>query len=123
MNRSLCAAALALFCLAGCKSPDVSKADLAAAKDAVKSGLEAWKKGEAPKQLAAMEFHDDDWKAGAKLVEYEIVKVYGQPDGLARCSVKLVVQPRQRGKQPVRKEATYHVVLRPKVIVAGDPMA
>jgi hypothetical protein len=70
-----------------------------------------------------MEFHDDDWKAGAKLVEYEIVKVYGMPDGLARCSVKLVIQPRQRGKELVRKEATYHVVLRPKVVVAGDPMA
>ena len=123
MNRLLCAATLALLCLAGCSSSGVSKADLAAAKDAVSSGLEAWKKGETPKQLTALEFHDDDWRAGAKLVEYEIVKVYGSPDGLARCSVKLVVQPRKGGKGPVRKEATYHVTLRPKVVVSVDPMA
>jgi hypothetical protein len=130
VNRLLCAAALTLACLAGCSPSPVSKADLTAAEAAVKSGLEAWKKGEKPKQLESsptpMQFTDEDWQGGAKLVGYQIVKVYGQSDGIARCAVKLELEVRQRGKAglvPTVKEATYHVVLRPKVVVARDPMA
>jgi hypothetical protein len=65
-----------------------------------------------------VEFHDDDWLAGARLVAFEMLKTHAQPDG-ARCSVALTVQAGKGAAQ--RKEVAYHVKMEPRVLIARDP--
>jgi hypothetical protein len=96
--------------------------DLPGAEAAVRTALDAWKRGEPVAALRGLpspiEFQDDDWQAGASLIEFDVIKTFAEPDG-ARCSVVLTVK-RPQG-QPERKEATYHVKTEPKLVIARDP--
>jgi hypothetical protein len=119
----LCVAPLAAWLsLTGC-SDTKSQEELALAESLVHKALQTWTEGEDAQSLTtqapAIEFHDDDWRAGAKLVAFEMVTTYRETDGQARCAVKLNLQ---RGREePVQQAVTYQVNLEPKVVIARDP--
>ena len=113
-----------LLCSAGCGDREAEqKMDFA--NSTVKSALEFWQQGGKPEELMTgenpVEFHDDDWDVGAKLIEFEIRQTYMDRDGTARCAVTLKVQ---RGKKaPVDVRCAYQILTVPKVMVGRDPMA
>lgn len=116
-------ALLTLFLLSGCGG--VSQKELDFASETVQTALETWKKGEKSDSLksrsAPIDFHDDDWKKGAKLVSYEMKQTYDPRDGSSpRCAVVLTMELRGRR---VQREVTYEVHTKPKVLVARDPMS
>jgi hypothetical protein len=113
-----------LLFIAGCSSDD-KQAKLDFAAQTVRDCLEVWKQGGMPAELRArdvpVEFHDDDWDASAKLLNYEIQESFVDNDGSARCVVKLKVQ---RGSaSPVDVRCAYQIISEPKIIVGRDPMS
>jgi len=125
--RFVCAlAVLGALMVTGCGPSEVQQ-KLDFAQQTVKESLEAWKGGGSPEDLKSsdspVEFYDDDWLAGAKLIDFEIGKVFLEPsDQTARCSVILTVQRRKK-KASVKVGCTYQVVAEPAVVVARDPMS
>jgi hypothetical protein len=105
--------------LAGCHSAPANDPELASVYEVLKTGLEAWKNGGTPASLESganpVQFRDDDWQAGAKLLEYRILKVGGEEDGETVCTVHLKVEV--RGKA-VNRNLNYRVTLTPKRAVA-----
>lgn len=101
--------------LAGCGSPSASNSELAGAHEVLKAGLEAWKDGRTPASLGSgadpVKFSDSDWQAGAKLLDYRIVKVGGEEEGETVCTVYQKVEV--RGKA-VDRTLNYRVTLTPK---------
>jgi hypothetical protein len=114
---------VALAALAGCQSKQVANnPEVASAQEVVKAGLEAWKNGSTPASLEsgadAVQFRDEDWQAGAKLLEYRILKLGGEEEGETVCAVLLKLQV--RGKA-VDRSVNYRVTLTPKRTVARYP--
>ena len=71
-----------LVTLVGCGGPPppLPTATLDKASDSLRASLDAWKKGdsfESWKKRSPVAFTDQDWQAGAKLLEYEIKRVEG----------------------------------------------
>jgi hypothetical protein len=114
----------AALTLSGCGNPELEQ-ELDFAQASVESALAAWKRGEPAESLKALpqpiEFHDDDWRQGARLMDYQIVQVYRDPDGSPRCAVRLTVQRGER--EPEQVEEIYQIVTKPNVIIARDPMS
>ena len=105
--------------LAGCSNtPPVNNPEIATAHEVLKTGLDAWKDGKSPASLESganpVQFRDPDWQAGAKLLEYRIVKV-GEEEGETVCTVHLNVEVRGKAGE---KSANYRVTLTPKRTVA-----
>jgi hypothetical protein len=100
-----------------------SKQELQLLEESVTAALEAWKRGERADALKSrtppIEFYDDDWQRSARLVDYQVVKLYPETDGSARCAVSLTVQ--RRGRQPVQVQATYQMSHKPHLVIARDP--
>ncbi len=96
--------------------------NLAAARTALQTALDSWKNGEAAEALQsrnpAIAFTDDDYRAGHKLVSYEIAEVRSAPE-VVHCSASLSVQDR-RGRTHSRK-VVYAVALKNPVVIARDP--
>lgn len=118
------ATALLLLAVSGCgDSAQQKKLDLA--QQSVTTALETWSRGERSTALQTasppIEFHDDDWNLGAKLIEHRITKTYIDTDGQPRCAVELKVQ--HNGKEPLEVRATYQVLVEPKIVVGRDPMS
>jgi hypothetical protein len=115
-------ACLAALAGSGCGA-SVSQQELDQARDAVQSGLEAWKKGEPPSRLKALtppvEFSDDSWARGEKLLDFRLNNAEGKPGTPLRCTVSLTLQDR-RGKT-LEKEVVYEVKLGNPRVVARDP--
>lgn len=109
--------------LVGCdSSAPVHNAQIASELDVLREGLESWKGGGTPASLEAsansIQFVDPDWKAGAKLVEYRIVKLAGEEDGETVCNVTLKLDV--KGKQTDR-QVVYRVTSNPKWSVSRYP--
>ena len=116
---------LAIGCtLAGCGDGELQQ-ELEVAKESVQAALDAWKRGESVAALKAratpIEFHDDDWKRAARLIDYEIGPVYRETDGAPRCAATLTVQ--HRGRKALPAKVTYQVNLKPKIVIARDPFS
>lgn len=110
--------------LVGC-GDQVGKAKMEAAEKMVRQGLEKWKAGADIKSTRSMdvpiEFYDDDWEASAKLINFEILNVFMESDGTARCSVSLKVQ--YEDQEPKDVQCAYQIVDDPKIKIARDPMS
>jgi hypothetical protein len=109
--------------LAGC-GDSVPKEELDRARDAVQSGLTAWKQGEKIAKLKTasppVEFTDDNWHPGQfKLLDFEIKKTEGKPGTPLRCTVFLSMQDR-KGKK-IEKDVVYEVRPGSPTVVARDP--
>ena len=112
---------VALAALAvGCGSE--SQQDLDLVRDSVVAGLESWKNAERVDALKSrsppIEFHDDDWKRGARLIGYEVTKTYRDTDGAPRCAVTLNIL--SRGKSKTIK-ITYQANIATNIVIARDP--
>jgi hypothetical protein len=121
--RHLWPALVALATLAaGCGSESQQNLDLV--RDSVVAALETWKKAERVDSLKSrsppIEFHDDDWQRGARLLDYELTKTYCDTDGAARCAVTLSVL--RRGK-PDTVKVTYQANTSTKIVIARDPFS
>jgi hypothetical protein len=121
----VCFFCVVLAGLVGCRGGGSAPADheeVASAHEMVKAGLEAWKDGKTPASLESgknpVQFRDDDWRAGAKLLEYRIVKLGGEEEGEAVCTVHLKMEV--RGKA-VSRNVDYRVTLTPKRTVSRYP--
>jgi hypothetical protein len=129
MTASSCAAkpwrgllALALLAFAGCGYP---QGRLNEARALLVEGLEAWKAGARPESLTgssqAIEFEDEHWSRGVRLVSYEVLRVYfHKPEQMIRCEAQLTLSPRggaERVERPV-----YNVVLGSPVRIFSNPM-
>jgi hypothetical protein len=115
---------LALVALAGCGSGAPQPAQPDAARAALQSALEAWKRGDPPEALGKAEppiqVSDWRWRSGAKLVRFEIAERDRAIGADLRCPVQLWIDL-GRGKT-TREMAEYNVGTQPTLTVArsGD---
>jgi hypothetical protein len=115
---------LALAALSGCGSGAAQPADPDAARAALLSALDAWKKGEPPESLGSaqppIQVSDWRWRSGAKLVRYEIAQRDRAVGADLRCPVELWIDA-GRGKTS-RELAEYNVSTHPALTVSrsGD---
>ncbi|MFM2096549.1 MAG: hypothetical protein RIS70_3673 [Planctomycetota bacterium] len=123
-------AALLIATMAGCgKSDDAQK--MATAKESTEAAMNAWKQEQPPPTTPAIvvnvgstpvEFFDEDRQAGAKLIEYQLLAIYIDPDQTARCSVELNLQRTNGVAEKIN--VTYQVVSKEqKVVIARDPFS
>lgn len=125
-----CLAALATMLLPGCSNPSLAHAvDAPQARDALKTALDGWKKGETPESLAnsspPMIVQDMEWASGAKLIDYELVGDGKALDANLSIQVKLTVSGGAASKTPAKpteKKVWYMVGTSPKVTVFRDMM-
>ncbi len=114
---------VSLLCGCGRGGPATqSQEDLDKVKGHVKTALDAWKAGGSADKLKSLspsiEIVDHEWKAGAKLHQYDIQKVEGNQKENARCWVKLTVVA--KGKTADR-EVVYDVSVADKIVIGRDP--
>src|SRR5688572_7855521 len=89
-----------LLAVCGCASgPNLEKAE-----ESVKVALEKWKEGGSPKQLLSQDIDiaDPDWKAGYRLLDYQMKSTTAQPQQGPRVVVVLKLQ--DSGGKKVSKE-------------------
>jgi hypothetical protein len=123
----------AALLLPGCSNPSVAHAvDPPQARDALKTALDEWKKGESVESLASAStpiiVQDFDWMSGAKLVEYELVDEGKAVDANLSIQVKLTLSGgSQAGKaagkaagKTIQKKVWYLVTTSPKLTVFRD---
>jgi hypothetical protein len=94
-----------LSLIVGCGGgPDLDKS-----KTVVTTALDKWKAGATPADLSGdgITITDPDWRAGAKLLAYELKDASGQPQQGPRVVVTLNVQDRAGKKH--NKEVAYEV--------------
>jgi hypothetical protein len=105
-----------LFFLSGCGP----KEDLNKAKSSVETALNHWKSGEPADKLASqgIEMFDEDWKAGAKLLDYSIKNSASMPQQGPRVVVTLNLQ-RRNGKK-ADTEVAYEVLMKDKIKIGRD---
>jgi hypothetical protein len=114
----------ALAVLGGCGSGATPPADPDAARAALQSALDAWKRGDPPESLGnaqpPIQVSDWRWRSGAKLVRYEIEQRDRPVGADLRCPVQLWIE-NSRGK-PAREVAEYNVSTHPALTVSrsGD---
>jgi hypothetical protein len=98
------------------------KADLDRADKAVRAALDVWKSGGTPQQLTdpAIDIAEPDWKAGYRLLDYQLKNASAQPQQGPRVVVVLHLQSRA-GKK-VSKEVAYEVIFKDpnKVSIGRD---
>jgi hypothetical protein len=119
--RTLLPAAL-LACVAGCgRGSPPQPADPDRARAALRLALDAWQQGQAPRSLQGREppvrVIDREWRAGYKLVRYELA-ADGPLGADLRCQVRLLLR-NGRG-QAVRKKAVYSVGTSPALTVVRE---
>jgi hypothetical protein len=125
MNRTLLGALLALLWLAGCGPGGgaPTPADPALARQTLAAALDAWKAGEphdAPaKRPEPIRVADEDWLAGARLVDFQI----GDPEPLSGPRLRLPATLKlkdPRGKA-VERRVVYLVALEPgRMVIRQD---
>ena len=123
-----CLAVLATLLLPGCGDPSRAHAvNELTARDALKTALDGWKKGETPSSFAAasppMIVQDFEWESGAKLVDYELVDDGKAYDANLRVQVKLKLTggaAKSTAGKDTEKTVWYLVGTSPKVTVFRD---
>jgi hypothetical protein len=88
------------------------KAEHGRAEEVVKTSLDAWKGGEKPQQLTdrAIDIAEPDWKAGYRLLDYQVKTASAQPQQGPRVVVVLTLQNRAGKKS--NKEVAYEVIFK-----------
>ena len=120
---------LATLFLPGCGDPSRAHAvNELTARDALKTALDGWKKGETPTSFATasppMIVQDFEWESGAKLLDYQLVDDGKAYDANLRVQVKLKLAE-GKGKaaaagEDSEKTVWYLVGTSPKVTVFRD---
>jgi hypothetical protein len=112
-------AAFAAVAVAGCGD---SNQDLDVAEQSVRAGLDAWQRGELPETLkqreTPIEFHDDDWQSGARLIDFTVENSYRDSAGGPRCTVQLTIELDGRSET---KSVVYEAKVGSTVVVTRDP--
>ena len=92
------------------------------ARDALKTVLESWKKGDAVDMLKTASppivVQDFDWSGGSKLIAYEVTSEGKYDDANLRIPVTLTLQP-PKGKEK-KKKVSYVVGTSPSLTVFRD---
>ena len=109
--------------LAGCSSSQrAAPVDPERAREALKTTLDGWKKGDAPDALKgaspSIVAQDMDWLAGAKLVEFQVTGDGKSVEANLYVPVNLTLKM-TNGKQ-VKKKVTYIVGTSPYLTVFRD---
>src|SRR5262245_41608174 len=88
------------------------KAELGRAEEVVKTSLEAWKGGENPQRLTdrAIDIAEPDWKAGYRLLDFQLKNASSQPQQGPRVVVVLTLQ--NRAGKKMNKEVAYEVIFK-----------
>ncbi|HEY2155947.1 MAG TPA: hypothetical protein VGH33_09980 [Isosphaeraceae bacterium] len=113
-------AALTVALVAGCSgSGGAGPVDAPRAREALKTALDGWKRGDVPASFAtaspAMTVQDMDWQAGAKLVAYQVADD-GKDFGL-NLHVPVMLTLRTPQGKDVKKSVNYVVGTTPIVTV------
>jgi hypothetical protein len=114
---------MALVVLAGC-GPSAAKLD--EAKGYVQQALDVWQRGGKADELSSrtppIEFHEAMWKAGEKLISYDIGAVRHIPkENVVRCETRLTVRGR-KGRDRTESVMFDVVSLAPTVKIVNNPM-
>jgi hypothetical protein len=120
LRCSLLLLAIAVTLLGGCLgSPRAAPVDPDRAREALKSALDVWKKGDTPAALKdstpAITAQDLDWLGGAKLVDYEVTGAGKSMEANLYVPVTLTLTM-PKGKE-VKKKVTYVVGTSPYLTV------
>jgi hypothetical protein len=122
-------AVLATLLLPGCSDPSRAHAvHEPTARDALKTALDGWKKGETPSSFATasapMIVQDFEWESGARLLDYQLVNDGKAYDANLRVQVKLKLADGAgkgaAGGKSSEKTVWYLVGTSPKVTVFRD---
>lgn len=115
---------LGLASVAGCGGISAAKVD--EAKGHVRKGLEAWKAGGKPDDLKtsspAVEFNEQLWIAGEKLVNFELTGTARYVDAVQAVRVEAKLTLRGKKGKDRTETVTYDVTLGPPVKVVNNPM-
>jgi len=119
-----CLGLLTILFFSGCSGPAHAVSE-SSARDALKTALEQWKKGESPRSLASsatpMTVQDVDWEAGTKLLDYQLVDDGKALDANLRVQVKLTLSDPGKDKgKGAEKKVWYVVGTSPSVTVFRD---
>jgi hypothetical protein len=126
-----CLVVLATLLLPGCSgSSGAYSVDEPQARDALKTALDAWKKGETSQSLASspnpMTVQDFEWDTGSKLIDYQLLDDGRTEGSNLRVQVKLTTigEPAKGKKEakPAEKKASYVVGTNPRLTVFRDIM-
>lgn len=105
--------------LAGCSGSKNAPVDADRARDALKTTLDGWKKGDSPAALKdgspSITVQDLDWLAGARLVDYQVDGEGKAVEANLYVPVKLTLRTKD-GKE-VKKNVSYVVGTSPIVTV------
>jgi hypothetical protein len=119
-----CLVAMILLTLPGCSISSAHAVDTPRAREALKTALDHWKKGDSPRSLSAstspMTVQDFEWESGVRLLEYEVLDE-GQPaDANLRVRVKLTTEGGKGRAKTTEKSVNYLVGTSPSVTVFRD---
>jgi len=119
-----CLGVLSAALFSGCSGSGRAQAvDPARAREALKTALEHWKKGDGPGSLTTSETpmvaRDFEWSEGAKLLDYQVLGDGKEEDANLRVQVQLKLGPRGKTKA-VEKKVWYVVGTSPSVTVFRD---
>ena len=93
--------------------------DSSRARDALKTALDGWKKGETPESLKAgsppIVVQDVDWIAGSKLLDYAVDGEGKELESNLYVPVNLTLQGKQ-GKK-IKKRVSYVIATSPQLMV------
>jgi hypothetical protein len=127
LNRSLpwslLVLALALVAASGCGARSaLQPADPDQAREALRTALDGWQQGQAPDALSngrpPIRVADEDWLAGVRLADYQVLD-QGQPVGNAlRCPVRLTLRDVQG--RPLVKAVVYRIDTHPAIFIARE---
>jgi hypothetical protein len=116
---SVAFAALLAGCSGGQRAADV---DEGRARDALKTALDGWKKGDAFDTLKdaspPITVQDFDWMGGAKLVDYHVAGDGRKAESNLYVPVDLTLRTKQ-GRE-VKKKVSYVVATSPSLMVFRD---
>ncbi|ODU02639.1 MAG: hypothetical protein ABS79_00080 [Planctomycetes bacterium SCN 63-9] len=120
-------AVLATLFLPGCSGSGASlnaPVDGSAAREALKTTLESWKRGDAPKSLQSasqpITVQDLDWTAGMTLVDYQIMGDGVASDANLSVPVKLTLSGGPSKKKSHEKKVFYLIGTSPATTVFRD---
>src|SRR4051812_11156569 len=119
-----CLVAMTLLSLSGCSGGQAHAVDTSRARDALKTALDRWKQGDAPRSLSTsatpMTVQDLEWESGVKLVEYQVLGEGEPADANLRVRVKLTTESGKGKSKTAEKTVSYLVGTSPSVTVFRD---
>lgn len=124
MSRTAIGLSLLAICLMGCVAaiPETDF-DSAMAREVLDSALTAWKDGKAKslaKRTPPIRFVDEDWRAGYRLVKFDVVAPEEPIEPWKGTRVQLTLI--DRNGKTIERPADYQVSLSPNLaVLRSDP--